>query len=378
MAAYKQRCADVFGALSLPQGSSLTQTSSLNPEEHYLSTSGTKEESLGRSVRDDRSRNDSHSCTGDYSDGPAMDIVRSGCHRGPPEGSGGYVRQYTSGRDGWERESRVAVVRGGGQRESPLQGCRSERGGRYRGGRDRRCQGRSHGTAPDYVVHPQHWTKYDLNDDRASDSVSDMSEEQRNTFAALQFLEDLRAQKRGGQEKNEDSLDEEESSSCTVVFRKPVAPAAPQTMECGREGVKATWNHARILPEYQVGSKLARKRKPISASSMPFEEEEGKSASSCDSSSIGVQLRHLCEQGEEEEGEQSCDSHMTHGKELQQHVGDIDRVHDSSELCEPPHTGCLQLPSHCEEEQEERKVLFKKSGKRKKQGQRRVTDAELD
>ena len=109
------------------------------------------------------------------------------------------------GRDGWENDSQVAVARGGGRRESPLQGRRSERGGCYRGGRDRRCQGRSHGTTPDYVVHPQHWTKYDLNDDRASDSVSDMSEEQRNAFAALQ-----------------------------------VAPTTPQTVEGGMETVKAT------------------------------------------------------------------------------------------------------------------------------------------
>ena len=42
---------------------------------------------------------------------------------------------------------------------------------------------------PDYVIHPQHGTKYDLNDDKASDSVSVMREEQCNTFIALQFLE---------------------------------------------------------------------------------------------------------------------------------------------------------------------------------------------
>ena len=51
------------------------------------------------------------------------------------------------------------------------------------------------------MVHPQNWTKYDLNEDSASDSVCDMNEEQCNTFAALQFLEDLRARKRGGQKK---------------------------------------------------------------------------------------------------------------------------------------------------------------------------------
>ena len=49
------------------------------------------------------------------------------------------------------------------------------------------------------MVHPQNWIKYDLNEDSAS--VCGMSEEQCNTFAALQFLEDLRARKRGGQEK---------------------------------------------------------------------------------------------------------------------------------------------------------------------------------
>ena len=77
---------------------------------------------------------------------------------------------------------------------------------------------------PDYAVHPQNWTKYDLNEDSASDSVCGMSEEQRNTFAAQQFLEDLRAHKRGGQKKNEESKDEGESSSNDFVFRKPVEP----------------------------------------------------------------------------------------------------------------------------------------------------------
>ena len=38
-------------------------------------------------------------------------------------------------------------------------------------------------------------------------------------------------------------------------------PSELQAMEAGKETVKATWNHVRIMPEYQVGARLARKRK---------------------------------------------------------------------------------------------------------------------
>ena len=94
-----------------------------------------------------------------------------------------------------------------------------------------------------------------------------------NTFAALQFLEDFRARKRGGQEKSEESKDERESSSSAVVFRKPVAmePTELQAMEGRKETVKATWNYARVMPEYQVGARFARKRKTSLRSSTIFQ-----------------------------------------------------------------------------------------------------------
>ena len=113
---------------------------------------------------------------------------------------------------------------------------------------------------PDYVVHPQNWTKYGLNEDSASDSVCGMSEKQFNTFAALQFLEDLRARKRGGQEKNEECKDEGESSSSAVVFCKPMEPTELQAMEGGKETVKAWIIHESCLNTKLVRGLLGRER----------------------------------------------------------------------------------------------------------------------
>ena len=282
--------------------------------------------------------------------------------------------------DGKMHVSCVAVACGRGRRQPLPQDCRSNDGEQHRRGSGRRHHDQDMRIQPDYVVHPQNWTKYDLNEDSASDSVCSMSEEQRNTFAALQFLEDLRARKRGGQEKNEECKDKGESSSSAVVFRKPVEPSELQAMESGKETVKATWNHARIMPEYQVGARLARKRKTALTSSTDFSDKEKRESSHANSSSVGVHLPHLCEQSEEDE-EQSCDSHMTLGEEPKEAVQDVHSMYESSTSHELPQTaGCLQLLSHCEGEQQAKggQALFKKSIKRKKRGQRRVADANLE
>ena len=379
MAAYKRRCADVFGALTLPKGSSLNQSSHLSLEEECLSTTGAESNVPGQSLREDHSRTTSHSGIDVCSEGPAMDTVISGIQRGYPGLSGSDRRRRVAGRNGREDDSGVAVacVRG---RQQPLPpDCRSNDGEQYQRGSGRRHHDQGMKMRPDYVVHPQNWTKYDLNEDSASDSVCSMSEEQRNTFAALQFLENLRARKRGGQEKNEECKDKGESSSSAVVFRKPVEPSELQAMESGKETVKATWNHARIMPEYQVGARLARKRKTALTSSTDFSDKEKRESSHANSSSVGVHLPHLCEQSEEDDEEQSCDSHMTLGEESKDAVHDS--MYESSTSHELPQTaGCLQLLSHCEGERqaEGAKALFKKSSRRKKQGQRRVADADLD
>ena len=69
---------------------------------------------------------------------------------------------------------------------------------------------------------------------------------------------------------------------------------------------------------------------------------------------------------------------MTLGKEPKDAVQDS--IYDLPTSREPTQTECLQLLSHCEVErqEDERKALFKKSSKRKKQGQRRVADSDLD
>ena len=379
MADYNQRCADVFGSLSLPQGSSLRQASSLKPEEGYLSSSDSREELVGQSVSDAPSMADPRLGGGrDFSNGQEVATGHSSYQRRSPEGSNEGRRRYAG--DGDEREDVYggATVRGGGRRGSPVQGRRGDSEGRYKGRSGKRHQGRGHRATPDHIVHPQHWTKYDLNEDRASDSVRGMSEEQRNTFAAQQFLDDLRARNRRGQGKNEDRRDEEEPSGGAVVFRKPAVPTAPKMMDDEREAVKGTWNHARVLPEYQVGLKPARKRKPISASLTCYEEEDDKLYSHGDNLD-GMELHHLGDKSGEDEEEWSCDGHMTIGKDPKQSVGGVESLCDSLESNQPPKPECLHLPSTSEGEEQGGKVLFKKPGKRKKQGQRKtVVDEEIN
>ena len=151
----------------------------------------------------------------------------------------------------------------------------------------------------------------------------------------------MRARKRGGQEKNE-------VSRSAVVLCKPVEPTERQAMEGGKETVKTTWNHALIMPEYQVGVRLARKRKTTLTSSTDPSDKEKRESSHANSSSVGVHLPHLCEQSEEDE-EQSCDSHMTLGEEPKEAVQDVNSMYDSSTSHEPPQTaGCLRcLCVHC-------------------------------
>ena len=134
------------------------------------------------------------------------------------------------------------------------------------------------------------------------------------------------------------------------------------------------------MPEYQVGARLARKRKTTLTSSTGFSGNKKRESICGNSSSVGVQLPHLCEQSEEDE-KQLCDSHMTLREEPKEAVQDVHSMYDSSTSHEPPQTaGCLQLLSHCEGERQAEggKALFKKSSRRKKQGQRRVADADLD
>ena len=61
MAAYKRRCADVFGALTLSKGSSLNQSSRSSLEEECLLTTGAESNLPGQSLREDHSRSASHS-----------------------------------------------------------------------------------------------------------------------------------------------------------------------------------------------------------------------------------------------------------------------------------------------------------------------------
>ena len=54
------------------------------------------------------------------------------------------------------------------------------------------------------------------------------------------------------------------------------------------------------MPEYQVGVRLARKRKTTLTSSTGFSDKEKEESSHANSSSVGVRLPSLYEQSEEE------------------------------------------------------------------------------
>ena len=127
-------------------------------------------------------------------------------------------------------------------------------------------------------------------------------------------------------------------------------------------------DHPRVMSEYQVGARLARKRKTTLNSSTGFSDKEKTESSHAHGSSVGFYIPHLCDQSEEDDEEQSCDSHMTLGEEPKEAVLDVNSMYDSSTSHEPPQTaGCLQLLSHCEGERqaEGAKALFKKPRRKK-------------
>ena len=137
---------------------------------------------------------------------------------------------------------------------------------------------------PGYVLHPDRWTKYDLSDDRASKDTRDMNDEQRNTFAAMSFIRELH-ERRGDHVSREDekTAPEDGNLDSKPVFKKPPAstmdvPRSDGTESCGGSGsgkLKSTWNHALVMPEYVVGSKVKRKKRKLNVVGSSTEGESG-------------------------------------------------------------------------------------------------------
>ena len=100
---------------------------------------------------------------------------------------------------------------------------------------------------PDYIKHPEKWTKYDLKED-GTEKMKGMSADQVNRAAALQFLKERKASDKPN---NSDKMSPEER----ITFR------APNTVEDVAAGQTVCGSSAHVMPEYEFGNKRHRKRK---------------------------------------------------------------------------------------------------------------------
>lgn len=115
--------------------------------------------------------------------------------------------------------------------------------------------------APDYLVNPCRWTKYNLADDGTEGlRRSGMSDDQVNNFAAFQFLNELRERKKREREEGEEERGAEEGK---VLFRNPKKSKGEDTVSEGRSDAERTkevvgtgdFGSGGVLkmPEYVVG-----------------------------------------------------------------------------------------------------------------------------
>lgn len=163
--------------------------------------------------------------------------------------------------------------------------------------------------APDYVVNPSKWTKYDLSNDGTEGlKESGMSDDQVNKFAAFQFLKELRERK----ERESGDRGKEEEGEGRVVFRKPKRlreEGASNPEGEGSDGKKKAvsmgggFGSSGVLkmPEYVVGG--GEKRRVRGLRKIRKGEEEGNFAVNGNKSkTVGVKpescvsLSHLAEE----------------------------------------------------------------------------------
>lgn len=100
---------------------------------------------------------------------------------------------------------------------------------------------------PDYVKHPEKWKKYDLKED-GTDKLGDMSADQVNRNAALEFLKERR-----GLVEDERTSD---SSDNSVTFRKP------KGFQSDPDG---TAKSIHVMQEYHFGTKKCHRKKTVTS-----------------------------------------------------------------------------------------------------------------
>ena len=139
----------------------------------------------------------------------------------------GYRDRGGCGRDSETSERRGYRDRGGGGRERErYQGQREHGDGRgrktFQDNRGRRNDYRTKNQpAPDYVVNPSKWKKYDLSRDGTEGlKRSGMTDDQVNSFAAFQFLRELRERKEREMAAGEEEIEVDSRGERKVLFRK--------------------------------------------------------------------------------------------------------------------------------------------------------------
>lgn len=176
--------------------------------------------------------------------------------------------------------------------------------------------------APDFLVNPSKWTKYDLADDGTEGLMrSGMSDDQVNKFVAFQFLNELRERKK--RERGEGEEDGEEGEG-RVLFRNPKRSKGLETsLPAGSEGSDAEGTESKKgvsaggfgsggvlkMPEYVVGGgkqqgvvggAKGQKRRGKQQLEVIMEEGNGEVAESVGTKSKScISLSHLAEEEED-------------------------------------------------------------------------------
>ena len=140
---------------------------------------------------------------------------------------------------------------------------------------------------PDFLSNPAKWTKYDLKDD-GTGNWKGLSEDQKNSHAAFQFLDELKERKH-----DVDTDDREGGAAVKVQFRKPRTPSKdhshakdtehpPSAIHTEQSTTPSGSSHGTTaghgvfkMAEYVVGSKAPQQRKQPRLSVMGEGDEDG-------------------------------------------------------------------------------------------------------
>ena len=190
--------------------------------------------------------------------------------------------------------------------------------------------------APDFRDHPERWTKYDL-----SDVPGDQMTERSNTAAAMDFLNAQR-------KRNEEMDGVDDTSECTIQFKKPTTKVSRQTSHAKRGSDTsdvAFGNSKLVMPEYVVGQSASKRRQTSRVTGQV----------KCDAVGLG----HLTHSDDQVEDEGDAAQGMEDTTEDEQACGDDVRSTSSAV-------------------KDDKRVIFKKISKSRANQKRIRTDDDVD